>query len=105
MAAEGFGILVEIDLAAKLHEKLGFECETYVTMEAGDPTVAYPALEEEIDLCLLLPCNVAVDRKAGKTVVAAIDAERILSLTENSSLAESATDVNKRLQKALKSIG
>lgn len=105
LAAEGFGILTEIDLAATFREKLGVDPEPYVILEACDPRVAYPALQEESDLGLLLPCNVAVYRKSGKTVVAAIDAERMLSLTENSALAESAADVNMRLQRALKSIG
>lgn len=105
LAAEGFGILTEIDLAAKFREKLGVDPEPYVILEACDPRVAYTALQEESDLGLLLPCNVAVYRKSGKTVVAAIDAERMLSLTENSALAESAADVNTRLQRALKSIG
>lgn len=105
LAAEKFGILTEIDLAAKFKEKLGADCEPYVILEACDPHVAFPALQEESDLGLLLPCNVAVYRKEGKTVVAAIDAERLLSLTGNTTLAGSAADVNTRLQRALRSIG
>jgi uncharacterized protein (DUF302 family) len=104
LAAEGFGILTEIDLAGKFNEKLGVDHEPYLIIEACDPRVAFPALQEESDLGLLLPCNVVVYRKEGKTVVSAIDAERMLSITENPALAESASEVNARLQRALKSI-
>ena len=71
---EGFGVLSEINIAEKFKEKLGVEFRNYVILGACNPSIAYQALQEEIGLGLLLPCNVVVYEEGGQSVVAAIDA-------------------------------
>jgi uncharacterized protein (DUF302 family) len=94
---EGFGVLCEIDVQATLREKLGVEQEPYVILGACNPPLAHQALGAEPDLGTLLPCNVVVYRRDGKTHVSAIDAERMLSIVGNDDLEAIAVKVGAKL--------
>jgi uncharacterized protein (DUF302 family) len=102
---EGFGVLCEIDIKEKLKEKLGVDFRNYVILGACNPPLAYKTLQQEIGIGLLLPCNVVVYEtdEAGKSVVAAIDAETMLSAvgTNNSTLNAVATEVNEKLKRVV----
>ena len=97
LKAEGFGILCEIDVQATLKEKLGVDGEPYLILGACNPPLAHQALEAEPDLGTLLPCNVVVYQRGGKTHVSAIDAERMLSIVGNAELAPVAAEIRRRL--------
>lgn len=97
LAAEGFGVLCEIDVQATLREKLGEEVEPYLILGACNPPLAHRALETELDLGVLLPCNVVVYKRDGTTHVSAVDAERMLSIVGNDALTPIAADVRERL--------
>lgn len=105
---EGFGVLCEIDIKEKLREKLGVDFRDYVILGACNPPLAYKTLQEDIDIGLLLPCNVIVyeSDEAGRSVVAAIDAKSMLSVarTDNAALKAVATEVNEKLQRAIAQI-
>jgi len=104
LAAEGFGVLCEIDIKKKLKEKLGVEFANYVILGACNPPLAYQALQHEMNLGLLLPCNLVVYEKNGKSFVAAIDAVKMLSIVGDSALETTAGQVNERLQKVIDKI-
>src|ERR1017187_2997369 len=70
---EGFGVLCKIDIQAKLKEKLGVEFPRYVILGACNPPLAYQALQEEINLGLLLPCNAVVYERNGQVYVGVVD--------------------------------
>jgi uncharacterized protein (DUF302 family) len=97
LAAEGFGVLCEIDVQATLQAKLGVEREPYLILGACNPPLAHAALDAEPELGVLLPCNVVVYQEAGNTRIAAVDAERMLSIVDNDQLAETAGEVRRRL--------
>jgi uncharacterized protein (DUF302 family) len=97
LEAEGFGVLCEIDVQATLEEKLGATHEPYLILGACNPPLAQRALEAEPELGTLLPCNVVVYRQQGQTHISAIDAERMLSLVENGSVAPIAAEVRRKL--------
>jgi uncharacterized protein (DUF302 family) len=97
LAAEGFGVLCEIDVQATLKKKLGVEGEPYLILGACNPPLAHAALEAEPELGTLLPCNVVVYRRHGETHIAAVDAERMLSIVDNDALAQTAGEVRRRL--------
>ena len=97
LAAEGFGVLCEIDVQATLEAKLGVEREPYLILGACNPSLAHAALDAEPQLGVLLPCNVVVYQQAGTTHIAAIDAERMLSIVDNDELAATAAEVRDRL--------
>jgi len=102
---EGFGVLCEIDIKEKLKEKLGVDFRNYVILGACNPPLAYKTLQQEIGIGLLLPCNVVVYEtdETGKSVVAAIDAETMLSAvgTNNAALNAVATEVNEKLKRVV----
>ena len=106
LAAEGFGILCEIDVAATMKRKLDVEFRPYVILGACNPPLAHRALTAEPDIGLLLPCNVVVyaDDVAERSVVAALDPVAALGLTGNADLAPLAQMVKDRLSRALESI-
>lgn len=107
LKTEGFGVLSEIRLDEKLKEKLGVDFRRYVILGACNPPLAYKTLQEDVNIGLLLPCNVIVyeaDEK-DKSVVAAIDAKAMLSVVgESAEIEETVAEVNSRLQKALEQI-
>ena len=97
LAAEGFGVLCEIDVQATLKQKLGVEREPYLILGACNPPLAHAALEAEPELGVLLPCNVVVYEQQGQTHIAAVDAEQMLSIVGNDELASTASEVRRRL--------
>ena len=104
LAQRGFGVLTEIDVAATLKKKIGAEIEPYVILGACNPTFAHQALQREPDLGLLLPCNVVVMQKEGKTYVKAIDAGAMLGVTGNTDLIALAGEVDSHLTATLQSL-
>jgi uncharacterized protein (DUF302 family) len=97
LAAEEFGVLCEIDVQATLKAKLGVERDPYVILGACNPSLAHAALEAEPGLGTLLPCNVVVYERDGQVHIAAIDAERMLSIVGNDQLTDTASEVQRRL--------
>ena len=107
LKAEGFGVLSEIRLDEKLKEKLGVDFRRYVILGACNPSLAYKTLQEDINIGLLLPCNVIVYEADDKntSIVAAVDAEAMLSVVgENAAMNEVANEVNERLRRAIEQV-
>jgi len=98
LSCEGFGVLSEIDVQATLAKKLGVQREPYLILGACNPSLAHQALEAEPELGVLLPCNVVVYQEHGQTHIAAVDAERMLSIVGNDELASTAGEVRRRLE-------
>ena len=104
---EGFGVLSEIDIKEKLKEKRGVDFRHYRILGACNPPLAHKTLQEELEIGLLLPCNVIVYEadEEGKSVVAAVDARAMLSVVGGSPTLDAvSSEVNERLRRALDSI-
>ena len=101
---EGFGVLSEINVREKFREKLGVDFHNYVILGVCNPLLAFETLQLEIDIGLFLPCNVIVYEEQGHSVVAVIDAEKMLALAGNPKLELAASVVNERLQRVLESV-
>ena len=110
LAAQGFGILSEIDVRATFEKKLGAEAAQdlgdYLILGACNPQLASRALAAEPGLGALLPCNVVVRRgnDAHETTVEAIDPQTMVQLTDTEAVREVADDADTRLQAALASL-
>ncbi len=100
----GFGSLCEIDVQAKLKEKLDVDIGPYLILGACNPALARQALAAEPDLGVLLPCNVAVYERDGEARVAAVSPERMLSIVGNDELDPVAADVGERFEGVLAEI-
>ena len=99
---QGFGILTEIDVQAKLKEKLGVDFRKYLILGACDPKSAYKALQAEDKIGVLLPCNVILQETADAEVeIAAMDPSAMMESIDNRALSEIAQDVRDRLAAAL----
>lgn len=72
LETEKFGIISEIDIQAKLKEKLGVEHPPHTILGACNPKLAYEALKDNPDVALALPCNIVLREENGKTLVSAI---------------------------------
>lgn len=101
---EGFGVLCQIDIQAKLKEKLGIEFPRYVILGACNPPLAQQALQRDINLGLLLPCNAVVYEEGGQVYVGTVDAVKMLSVTNHAEMEGLARQVNEKLRRALDSV-
>lgn len=99
---EGFGVLTEIDVKATFKKKLDIDYPPYIILGACNPPSAYKALGAEIEIGLLLPCNVIVYEDNGETVVSAIDPVAMLGVVHNPELDAIASDIQARLQRVIK---
>ena len=98
----GFGVITEIDMQAKLKEKLDIDFKKYVILGACNPGFAYEAIQMEEELGVLLPCNVVIiDQEDGRIQISAIDARKMMSVVGNPELDAVAETVNQRLKQAL----
>jgi uncharacterized protein (DUF302 family) len=111
LAAQGFGILTEINVRSTFGAKLGTEAADavgdYVILGACNPSLASRALAAEPQMGALLPCNVVVRRKAdaNETTVEAIDPQTMVQLSDAPAVKEIADDAGTRLRKALAALG
>ena len=102
LAKEGFGVLTEIDVTATMKKKLGVDFCKYLILGTCNPQIAHQALSEELDLGLLLPCNVVLyDAGNGKTTVQIADPHAMMEVTGNPKLTPLAEEAKKRLQRVL----
>jgi len=111
LAAQGFGILTEINIRSTFEAKLGAEAADavgdYVILGACNPSLASRALAAEPQMGALLPCNVVVRRNnaADVTTVEAIDPQAMVQLSSAPAVKDVADDAGTRLRKALASLG
>ena len=95
---------VQAYIKEKLKEKLAVDFRNYVILGACNPPLAYKTLQEEINIGLLLACNVFVYEadEARESVVATINTKTMLSVVgDNATLDVVASEVNKRLKRAI----
>ena len=97
---EGFGVLSEIDVSAKMKEKLDRDMPQYRILGACNPPLAWDAISAVEDIGLLLPCNVLVSEDgAGNVHVDFMDPASVLSLVDHPGVAPLAAQVKEKLEK------
>jgi uncharacterized protein (DUF302 family) len=103
LKAQGFGVLTTIDVKQTLKQKLDRDFRKYVILGACNPPLADRALHTELEIGLLLPCNVIVyEMSPGLSVVAAMAPLAALGIVgENPELQSVAAEADRRLRAAL----
>ena len=106
LKAQGFGVLTTIDVQKTLKDKLNLDFRKYVILGACNPPLAARALQGELEIGLLLPCNVIVyevspDRSA---VVAMAPLAALGVVGENVELQAVANEADRRLRATLETL-
>ena len=102
LAAEGFGVLTEIDVKATLKQKLDVDFRPYIILGACNPPFAYKTLQVEEQIGLMLPCNVVVQEAAGGgSIVTALNPLVAMEVVENPDLEPIAKEVTDKLRRVV----
>ena len=104
LAAEGFGILTEIDVAATMRAKLGVEMPAYKILGACNPPLAHQALTIWSGFGVLMPCNVVVEELGDRRAVTAFDPLGIAEVRDHPEILPVAEEVQARLERALAAV-
>ena len=105
LAAEGFGVLTEIDVKATMKKKLDVDFRNYHILGACNPPFAHKALEAEDKIGTMLPCNVIIqERGENKIEIAAVDPVSSMQAVDNDALEPIATEIRDRLERVMNSL-
>ena len=97
---EGFGVITEIDMQATLKAKIGVDFRRYRIIGACNPKFAHEAVSADLQIGLLLPCNVVLyEDDGGKAVLGVIDPIQQLGAPAGSPHETLAKDVQARLKR------
>jgi uncharacterized protein (DUF302 family) len=103
---EGFGVLTEIDVKATLKKKLDADFRRYIILGACNPKLAYQALQSELEIGLLLPCNVIIyETDEGQSVISIVDPLSMLGVVESPQLDPVANEAQTRLRRVIETVG
>ena len=103
---EGFGILTTIDVRQTLKQKLDKDFRKYTILGACNPPLAHRAFEAELEIGLLLPCNVVVyETEPGRSVVSAMAPIAAMGVVGgNPALKDVAREADEKLRRALRAL-
>ena len=102
---KGFGVLTTIDVKETLKKKLDKDFRRYTILGACNPVLAHQALETELEIGVLLPCNVVVyETSANSSVVVAMAPLPTIGMVGVESLKPIAKEADHRLRGALESL-
>ena len=104
---EGFGVLTTIDVKATLKQKLDKDFRKYTILGACNPNLAYRALQAELEIGILLPCNVIVyeGHSPAESVVSAMAPISAIGIVGGSTeLKDVAREADERLRRMLTSL-
>ena len=102
---QGSGILTEISVDETLKEKLDQDFRRYKILGACHPPTAFEALSSELEIGLLLPCNVTIwENEDGTVTISAINAEKMLGFTQRDDLEHLSVQVHDWLKAAVDAV-
>lgn len=99
---QGFGILTEIDVKQTLKDKIGADFRRYKILGACNPPFAHQALKAELNVGLMMPCNVIVyETDDGRIQVTGFNPEAMLAAFDRRDLADVAAQLKLRMVAAI----
>lgn len=104
LAAEGFGVLTEIDVKKTLKAKLDVDRDPYLILGACHPPSAHRVLTAAPQAGVLLPCNVTVSIEEGHTVVRAMNPGAVMDQLADPVVEDVGAEVGAALQRVVRSL-
>jgi uncharacterized protein (DUF302 family) len=104
LAAQGFGVLTEIDVQATMKKKLDVDMAPYRILGACNPKLALEAIGMEPHVGAMLPCNVILRAVTGGVEVSAVDPVASMQAINNPALHAVAGRVRDLLSKVVAEI-
>ena len=99
---EGFGVLTEIDVKETFKKKLDADFRKYLILGACNPPFAHRALTKDLEIGLLLPCNVVVYENVGGGIrVTAVDAAAMATMSGSEAFSDIADEINEKLKRVI----
>jgi len=106
LKSEGFGVLTEIDVKETLKKKLDVDFRRYKILGACNPPFAHRALQADLEIGMLLPCNVIIyEGDDGRAVVSAVDPVQTMAAQAGGEIKTLADEVRTKLTRVLDSLG
>jgi uncharacterized protein (DUF302 family) len=95
----GFGILTEIDVQSTFKNKLNVDFRKYRILGACNPAYAHRALQSDIHVGTMLPCNVAVmENDKGSITISIVDPVSSMIAVEDPEVKQIARDVQDKMK-------
>ncbi|MGC8878132.1 MAG: DUF302 domain-containing protein [Anaerolineae bacterium] len=104
LKVEGFGVLTEIDVQATLKKKLDADFRKYVILGACNPPLAHRAFQAELEIGLLMPCNVIVYEEGTGSVVSIMDPALMSKWLDNPAMISLADEARAKLERVIHSL-
>ncbi len=105
LKVQGLGVLTEIDVRKTLKEQIAADFQPYVILGACNPSLAFVALQDDIETGLLLTCNVTVREEGnGRSVVSVLDPNLMASVSPSSELKEVARLARQKLESVMEQL-
>ena len=101
---EGFGVLTEIDIKDTFKKKLNVEFRDYLILGACNPAFAHQALSNELEVGLLLPCNVCLWSEGDGVTVAMARPDAMFTLIDDADVGPVAVQVDEKMRRALDAV-
>ncbi len=99
LAAEGFGVLTEIDMQATMKAKLGEDYPPTLILGACNPPFAHKAMGIAPEVATLVPCNVVLRQTDDGVTVETVDPHMLVQVTEAADLGPLADDLQAKLDR------
>lgn len=100
LADQGFGVLTTIDVKGTFKKKLDIDFQDYRILGACNPQLAHRALGHDLNIGLLLPCNVIVHATDAGAEVTFVDPKAMFRVVDLPELQGVADEAEERLKKA-----
>lgn len=104
LAAEGFGVLTEIDIQATMKEKLDEDYPPTLVLGACNPPLAHQAMTIAPDVATLVPCNVVLRETTDGVTVETVDPQMLVDATGAAELAPLAADLRVKIERVLSNL-
>ena len=101
---EGFGIITTIDFKNTVKEKLNKDFRKFTILGACNPQFAYDAVLIDDKIGLLLPCNVMVQEKEGKTEVSIFNPALLTFFVTDEKLTKMSEELVERIKRILSNL-